>query len=366
MGNNVSNAPVCFINPDSVNVTPYFEQYLKCLNTEYDLIYWDRGLKDEPVGAKGTYRFTSPVPPSSCIPVKLSRLFFGYWGFSSFLKRILKCNDYELIIALTGNSAAIASGILSRKYSGKYIVDIRDYFLENHPLYSYFENKAIKNSGLTLISSPDYVRFLGKHDYLIMHNIQVIQKNDVDQIKMKKHDAKPFVVSCIGTSKNLKEDRRVIDYFANDERFTIRFIGRGYDDLSNYIRDNRINNVELHGEFQSTETIGFYKQTDAILSMYGCGKTHFKYQLTNKLYYAAQLELPIIVSPETSMAKVVSKYALGLALDLNDQSNKEDILGFWGDEQAAKRARGAQSFLAQVLETNRRTEAAIKSMMPDA
>ena len=360
----MSNAPVCFINPDSVNVTPYFHQYLKCLNTEYDLVYWDRGLKDDPVGAKKTYRFTSSVPPSSSIPVKLSRLLFGYWGFSSFVKRVLKHNDYKLIIALTGNSAAIASGILGRKYSGKYIVDIRDYFLENHPIYSYFENKAIKHSGLTLISSPDYVMFLPKHDYLVMHNIQEIRKDDIAQAKTQKHDNKPFVISCIGTSKNLKEDRRVIDYFANDKRFVIRFIGRGYDDLSDYVRENRINNVELHGEFQSVETIGFYKQTDAILSMYGCDKTHFKYQLTNKLYYAAQLELPIIVSPGTSMAKTVTKYGLGLALDLNDQTAKEEILEFWTDDQASKRSKGARSFLNKVTETNELAKSAIKSMMP--
>ena len=47
--------------------------------------------------------------------------------------------------------------------------------------------------------------------------------------------------------------------------------------------------------------------------------------LSNKLYYAAYLDKPILVSNNTYMSDVVKKYNLGYVVDLNNNNLADDI-----------------------------------------
>lgn len=357
----MSQSPICFINPDSINVTPYFKQYKKCLNVPYDLIYWNRGQKDEVPNAANVFRFDKEVAQSAGFG-KLKDLAFGYLGFRSYANRILESKDYDFIVALTGNAAAILSKTLSTKYKGRYIVDIRDYFLESVPLYKRMETRAIRSSAMAVISSPGYRNFLCDYDFQLMHNVQEIDSFALERVSARKRPGKPFVLSSIGTAKNLKADCAVIDYFANDERFMLRFIGRGYDSLRSYIEEKSIDNVKLIGEFESKDTLSFYESTDAILSYYGNEKMHFRYQLTNKLYYAVQLGLPMVVCPGTTMGDVVSSYSLGCVLDLGRESCKKEILAMFDKSASEKRKAGAGLLWRKVERDNEKAEARIEAL----
>lgn len=345
-----SNTPLCFVNLDSLNVTPYFQQYEKCIDLDYDLIYWNRGQSDCNSNANHSYCFTKPVFGSG-LAYSL-RLLQGYLGFRSYASRILSSNQYERVIALTGNTAVLLSHILRKKYRQRYIIDIRDYFLEDFKPYRKLEEKVIEDSGLAIISSPAYTEFLGQHDFQIMHNLQELTKADIDTVRRKKRPSTPMVLASIGTAKNIDLDKCVISYFANDNRFLLKFIGRGYDQLESFCRVGGIRNVVIHGDFPSDETLSYYTDVDVIMSMYGSEKTHFKYQLTNKLYYALQLGLPILASPNSYMGRTVSKYSLGIALDLNSPSEKESILALYSKQSSSARIAGANALLDSVCSTN--------------
>lgn len=344
-------APVCFVNPDSINVTPYFHIYEDCFDADYDLIYWDRSGEDEAVPAAHVYRYEHAVAKGGKL-AWLWSLLVGYLGFRRFAKRILKRGNYRAVVLLTGNSGVLLWDVLTKVYRGRYIIDIRDYFLENIPLYRRIEEKVIDGAALSIISSPAYVAFLGEHDFTVMHNVQKFDRAEWERLRGAKPQGGPFVLASVGTAKNLEQDRAVIDYFANDERFEVRFVGRGYEALEEYCADRAVSNVRIHGEFASSETLGFYGDADAILSMYGAEMTHVRYQLTNKLYYAAQLGLPIVVSPGTYMAEVVGEYDLGLPLDLSDQDFKNRILQLGNPAVAAQRGCGADRFLKHVRSEN--------------
>ncbi len=357
-----SLSPVCFVNPDSINVTPYFHVYEDCINCDYDLIYWSRSGTDECVSAVHTYRYKRAVAGNGTVPWLWS-LLAGYLGFRRYAKRILEQNDYQAVVLLTGNSGVLLWDVLTKKYDKRYIVDIRDYFLERIPLYRRIEEKVIDKAKVAIISSPAYTAFLGEHDFKVLHNVQKIDYEKWKRMRGAKSCGLPFVLVSIGTAKNLDQDRRVIDYFANDDRFEVRFAGRGYDALRQYCRDRGVRNVRVGGEFSSCETLGFYQDADAILSMYGAEKAHVKYQLTNKLYYALQLDLPIVVSPGTFMAETVGQYELGLALDTNDQSQKEKILNLCAADQVERRLHGAERFLKRISADNRAALESIKSAL---
>lgn len=360
----MTQAPVCFLNLDSVNVTPYFSMYERLLHSKYDLIYWDRSENDEKTAAVNVYRYSHPVRKNPKV-LNFKDLFTGYLGFRQFAKKILCNNDYKLVIALTGNVAVLLGSTLKKKYRGKYIMDIRDYFLEDFSLYKQIEQSVIDSAALALISSPSFVSFLGKHDFKIIHNIQSIKPTEANAIRERQHKCKPFVLANIGTAKTLDLDIETIKYFANDKRFELRYIGRGFEVLNRFCEENNIWNVKASGDFPSTRTIEFYRDLDGILSLFGNERTNFIHCLPNKLYYAAQLELPIIVTPNTYMSEVVEDYSLGLGLDLEDYSAKETILNFYAPDITEARKRGAERFMTMVESQNEEAYDAILKVLSD-
>lgn len=360
----MNQAPVCFLNLDSINVTPYFSMYERLLQGKYDLIYWDRSENDEQTAAANVYRYSHPVRKNSKA-LNFKDLLTGYLGFRLFAKKILCNNNYKLVIALTGNVAVLLGSVLKRKYKEKYIMDIRDYFLEDILLYKKIEQSVIDSAALALISSPSFVSFLGDHDFKVIHNVQSIEPADVNAIRKRQHGCKPFILANIGTAKTLDLDIETIKYFANDKRFELRYIGRGFEVLNRFCEENNIWNVKASGDFPSAQTIEFYRDLDGILSLFGNERTNFIHCLPNKLYYAAQLRLPIFVTPKTYMSKVVKEYSLGLSLDLKDYSIKEMILNSYAPNIQEARKLGADRFMTMVETQNKEAYVAISKVLSD-
>src|SRR5699024_3357369 len=68
-----------------------------------------------------------------------------------------------------------------------------------------------------------------------------------------------------------------------------------------------------------------YSEADAINNIYGNKTLSVKYALSNKLYIAALLKIPIIVSSETYMEEVIRKYKLGFVLDIENKESKDAL-----------------------------------------
>lgn len=350
---------VCFVNPDSLNVTPYFSQYLDCCEDGYEVVYWHRGSA-KPDASFGEHVYFSPVDSPNPL-LKLVQLAKGYLGFRAFASKVLRRGDFDKVVALTGNTGALLGGVLRKRYSGRYLVDVRDYFLEGVPLYARLEKKALDGAAFVVASSPAYTAFLGERPLEIMHNDQKIV--GVSAIDKRESGPGPFVLVSIGTAKNLGYDRRVIDFFANDDRFLLRFAGRGYEPLGQYVAERGIANVRVEGEFSSDRTLEMYQGTDAVLNMYGNHHPHFDYALPNKLYFAARLGLPIVVCPDTYLAEVVSENSLGLSLDLGDPESKERVLRLWDESERRRRQEGASRFICEVERQNEETKGKIAAFL---
>ena len=111
-------------------------------------------------------------------------------------------------------------------------------------------------------------------------------------------------ISYVGTVRFLNMDKKILRLFANDERFSINYFGRGSEALESYCKDNKIQNVRFHGSFSPSHVMDFYKETDLINNLYGNHTKELDYALSNKIYHAGQLHLPILVCPETYMQEV--------------------------------------------------------------
>lgn len=349
----MSVSKICIASMENVKRVPYVSQYIKCLNGKsFDFVFWDRDCTGDDVGANRNFAYRHKVRHGEPSLRQRYEKLTGYIGFRRFAARVLENGDYERVVCLTGNCAVLVSRVLLDKYRGRFVIDIRDYWHEDNRRYHDAEQRLIEASAFPVISSPAYRQFLGEHDFRIMHNSQILTPEEI-AVTEHPHEA-PFHVVCVGAAKNLAYDRRVIDCFANDERFRLSFRGRGYDRLGGYIAERGINNAEVTGEFDFSRTMEMYRDADIVLSMYGSGSPYWDYALANKLYFAAQLGLPILVCERTAMADMVNEYDLGIAFDPANSSAKDHIAHLFNRDVTERREVGRRRFLQMVESDNSR------------
>ncbi|RIO55501.1 capsular biosynthesis protein, partial [Staphylococcus hominis] len=92
---------------------------------------------------------------------KLKKIWY-YYSFKSFASKILKKNNYDFIIVWGSYTGQLFKEILIKKYPGKYILNIRDYFYEKNWLIKKRMKKLVEMSKFTTLSSEGFLKFLPK------------------------------------------------------------------------------------------------------------------------------------------------------------------------------------------------------------
>ncbi|MGB6780145.1 MAG: hypothetical protein WBE33_15435 [Planococcus citreus] len=311
----MTNSKVCFITTRNIFNTSCLPRYSEILKGNFDIIYWDQHGIDEECGAQRYYKFEYKMYNKNN---KASKL-IGYLKFKNYVEKIIKTNKYDKLIILPTQAGLLISNLLLKKYKNNYLIDIRDYSGEKNKLIYRWEKKLIDNSALAVITSPAYKKFLPPSTYVLSHNTTLIDTEQISLFRSKtnSHEEK-IVVSCIGSIRFIEQFEKVIEKFKNDSRFELRFIGRGSEKLEDYLIRNSIENVKLIGRFESAETINYYLETDIIMNLYGNNNPYLDYALSNKLYYAANLGIPILVSPNTFMEEITLNNGIGIVGDTSD------------------------------------------------
>lgn len=316
---------VCFISLGNLYLCPYISKYISLLNYDYDVIYWNRHELKEYIGADKTFSFEYKMDEGESKVKKL----LGYIKFRNYALNILKSNYYKSVIVLQTSAGILLSSLLKKRYRGRYIVDIRDYTLEKNPIFYTLVNDLIKNSAYTVISSKGYENFLPKHDYILVHNDTEIDVNIIKKFEKKKRDREKIVISYIGLIRFHEQIKKVILKFKNDDRFLLRFIGAGGFSLREFCKTNHVSNVELIDRFPPEKTLDYYYETDIINNLYGNNTPLLDYALSNKLYYAAKLKLPILVCPGTYMEKVSREYGFGYVFNINNFNECDNLYNYY-------------------------------------
>jgi hypothetical protein len=348
---------VCFVTTRNIFNTTCLPRYANILDGHFDIIYWDQHGIEEDCGANSHYRFEYKMSYGKS---KLKKV-LGYLKFKSYASKIIKSNKYEVLILLPTQAGLLFGRLLTRKYKGKYILDIRDYSGENNKLIYKIEKKIIDNSGISVITSPAYKTFLPEHEYLISHNITKVDKEIIKNYRSRvKENKSKIVISCIGSIRFIDQFKKVIRSFGNDDRFELRFIGRGSENLEEYCIENSINNVMLKGRFNSKETINYYLDTDIVMNLYGNNNPFLDYALSNKLYYAATLGMPIIVCPDTYMEDVVTGNGVGIAFDFDNEFMLDKLYGYYQSINWNSFYKRCDTFMHQVMEDENKFSETIK------
>lgn len=271
---------------------PYLKNYTKILENDFDIIYWNQYNLDEQTGAMHQYQFNYEIPSNGSARARKA---LGYIKFRSFALKLIRRNNYDALIVLLTKTGFLFYRTLIKHFRNKFILDIRDYTAENNPLVYRFEKNLIECSGFTVISSPAYTHFLPNGEYVVSHNKTDVDSSLIQSYRINNHRKKEQItISCIGSIRFIDQFKKFIASFKGDNRFRIKFIGRGAEALEEFCKNNGFNNVTLIGRFESEDTTKYYMDTDIIMNLYGNGDPFLDYALSNKLYYAATFGMPFI------------------------------------------------------------------------
>lgn len=305
---------MAFVILGNPKFSPYINQYFSVgseLGYDIDLIYWDRYGYEEEFGDIRKYRYLKIVGDSDTLCKKM----IAYIGFSRFSKKILKKRDYHKVIVSPTYMGILLAEILGRRYKHNFILDIRDFSNEDNWIYYKILEWVIDRSGMTVISSYAFEKFLPKHKYVISHNISIGEISAYAAKVGRDNHSRPIEIVFTGLIRFYEYSKKVLCAFANDPRFHLKYIGKNAEILQEFCEKKSINNVTFISKLEPQDVELHYKTAHIINNLYGNNDPALDYALSNKLYHAALFKIPIVVSPSTFMETIVKDYALGISFD---------------------------------------------------
>ena len=344
---------VLLVLSDNIYLTPYLNFYTSLLNEidcEYKVLYWDKN-DNEPTREDNYIRYKYKAN-NKAGKVK------GYIYFRKFILAAIEREHFDVIIPLHSILLFILYDVLKGKYKGCYVIDIRDYSYERFGIFRKIEDVLTKQSIINIVSSRGHFNFLPKGEYYVTHNIPRMNCDEYRQFENPSD--RPINLSFIGLIRFMDQNKRIIDFFKSDSRFHVNFIGTNAEYLNAYCNHVNAKNVTLIGTFDASKTLGFYKETDAILNLYGNHTPLLDYALSNKLYYAATLYKPILVCEDTYMEEVSQRCRIGFTLTMKDAEEKDQLYKYITELDRTVFIKSCDRFMRDSIEEDNKTRDELK------
>lgn len=354
----------CLVSYNAPYAIPYINLYLnqiEAAGADCDILYWDRECSDA-TRKEGHIRY---LPYSGKAPQNSGKFarYIHYVPATKHIRNYLSVENYDRVVFLQTHAAVACKNILEKNYSGRYIVDIRDYTLENIKPFFKSETQVIKNSYCTIISSEGYKQFLPVHDYVVAHNFTPVDSATVNQIRGRAVKKKGVNLSFIGNVRFYDVAKKILLSLKNDERFRISYIGTGAEALNKFCIENQVQNACLKGRFSPDETVKHYRDCDIVNNFYGNHNRYLDYALSNKLYYAAQFNIPVLVSRDTYSSQIAKKHCLGFSWDIDAPDAADELYKAYMDFDRTRSAVQSRKFLQAVENDNAKFEQVLSKFM---
>lgn len=302
----------------SKNETPYVHYYVESLkknNRSYDIVYFDRYL-NQVKSNENEFVFSGYCPTGGSKLKKIGIML----KYAIYINRFVSRKNYKKVIVLTTVPGIMLYRSLIHSFSGKYVLDIRDYTYEHIKLYKSMEKRLIDNSYSTIISSSGFKDFLPDSEkYVITHNIATDYKRNIEMQRVA--TGSKIRIGFVGSIRYFEENRSLIDAFSNDEKYQFDYYGTITNgcDLEGYVNNHGVTNVFFHGPFDNEDKHTIYQGIDVINSIYGIRGLETKTAVPNRFYDSAIYKKPIIVSKGTYLSNLVEYYNLGIAVDVKNE-----------------------------------------------
>lgn len=340
---------VCFVFMGNLYLCPYINKYLENMDCDFDIIYWNRDGIDENIKARNVYSFDYKLELEDGKWRKIK----GYWHFMKCAGKVLGKNRYDGVILLQTIAGILLRRVLKKHYLGKFILDIRDYTLEKNCLFFLLEKDVINASTITVISSEGYRKFLPPFErYVVVHNNRTINDSVVVNIRNRQKERSKLIIAFIGRILYQEQSKKLMNLFKNDTRFELWFIGADAEKLTSFCERNNISNVKISGRFLPENIMEYYKDVDIINNLYGNNDPRLDFALSNKLYFAAQLCMPILVCKGTYMEEISVGYGFGYTFDIDDEKACDKLWEYYHNIDWDNFREKCDTFLKKVEKDN--------------
>lgn len=350
----------CIVAFGNLCVTPYINNYVNILvrkNISFDVIYWDRYSYDEHLDiCENEYLYRKHTPDTTPLRNKLPKML----GYASFVKKILKKNNYDSVIVLTSLPGVMLERFLVKNFKNRYIFDIRDYSYEHMKWYYKKMRSLMNNSLLNIISSEGFRNFLPEAETYVMHNCTY--ENVDDYLFERSNDGK-IKVGFVGVIRYVDECTRFIDSIKDSNVIEFHFYGSGRGEMKimEYCTANNISNVFFHGRYTPEQKDGINRSIDVIFNVYGNNKL-VRDAMSNKYYDALYYKKPLLVSDGTYVAKC----SQGLSYVVEYKEGFSGLLEDWYNGINGKEFdKISQEYLMKAIRENIVTEGKIASVVSD-
>lgn len=345
---------IALICPSNLLFMPYVESYinvLKEIDVAYHIINWDRfGIEKH---SEFVYRDSK---------VGHQRGGLDYIKYSRFIVKILNKEKYDKIIVFGIQLVFFLKERLIKRYQNDYVVDIRD----NNKAINFFNiGRVIRNSAITVLSSPGYKEWLPKSDkYIIQHNTMIHNQDELRNASSYFKEGKKISIGYIGALRDLKINIDLIESLKHNQFIQLNYHGEGdiSNDISQYVFENDIKNVILTGRFERNEENALYYENDFINVLRYNDSINNKTALPNRLYNSVKFCKPMLAFEGTQLAEIIKNYDLGLVI--KSFQNLEDLIRKYINEfDSYKYEKGRISFLEKILKENNEFSVNIKNFV---
>ena len=347
---------IALVLAGSIWYSPFLRVYTRILDehhVDYSVISWNREGDDKPEGFQYNVR---------CKNGHGSAGLKAYLGYLTFIKRTIREQGFDRIIVFGPQMTCLLSTFLLKNYRHQYMIDYRDLSIEQKPGLKQLFALMLKYSCANVISSPGFKRCLPKRNYYLSHNFDV---RAVKEALERRNECSSFTtdngidILTIGAIRDYSSNIEVTKAIANQEGFSLRFVGRGQgtvERLQEYCDSVNATNVSFVGAYDKPEEAGFVKSCTFMNIFYPRIITHDT-ALSNRFYNSLIYRKPMIVTKDTIQGDYAEKYKVGVAI--KDCSHLPDELRAFLHQDYQSYSNRCDELLKQFLSDQQQLEEAV-------
>lgn len=314
-------------------IAPYI-RYLKHKGIAYDIIRSNRYIESKQNIRKNVRKDGIDYEINMIMPLNIQKWkkIVYFLRFYICSKRIISNNKYDYIIVWNENTAALFASLLTRRYAGRYCINIRDPIND----LGIFKNLAIRTvnmSHFSTVPSPDSADLNMPYGKKIV----VVYNKDYELLsrwtaESHKREQLPIRLTHLGFySKVVRGANELADLFGNDKRFSLFFYGAGFDkEFQQYIEEKGYRNIFTKGAFDSEKTKDYLENTDIINSYYNMfEQSGLKTSFGIKHSYTTLLYIPSLADEDTTWGRLSKPYNLSFLVNRENIEMLPDLLFEW-------------------------------------
>ena len=337
------------VNIKHMSMISIYTDILKREKVDFDIIYMDKYGEDEAFECAHKYRYENVVDADLPRVVKM----FKYMMFLPYAISILEKNKYDFVIVWNDVAIFIFADYLSNRYKRKYCLNVRDNMMYDKKFFQKRYRKVFLNSVFNTISSEGYLRFLPKGpQYLPIHSLNLSAIETMQRKCSFVKKGRPIRIGFIGYVRFFDTNKKLLDVFANDERFEVHFYGKKANQLKSYAQENNIKNAVFHDSFPVEDTAMYLEKIDIMNNLYGNDTLNLQTAISIKFYHAVYARIPILVCKNTYIGELAQKLNIGFEVVSIDNEMKENLLVWYQNLDFEKFSETCDRYLDNIKQIN--------------